>query len=197
MIEADRIAIIGAHTHEHFAYGLRKGMPWPRGALGKDMHNRFKPITLAAADGKKNLLIAGARSFEAMGSKPLLGRYLMGVTRKVVDVQVLANGAILAPSFEVGLEWAEHNLADLDRVFFIGGRTCWEEGLRRGSMAYITIIHKEVEGNGLVYLNQSLVDMAKSEGFVHIRQDPQMDDWDGKVRVDFMDYFRHTEKLQD
>lgn len=196
MIDPKRVAIIGAHTYEHFAYGLGKGMPWPRGALGKDMHDRFKPITLAAANGKKNLLIAGARSFEAMGSKPLPGRYLMEVTRKVEDVQVLANGAILAPSFEAGLEWAEHNLDDLDRVFFIGGKTCWEEGLKRGSMAYITIIHKEVEGNDLICLDQSLVDMAKSKGFVHIRQDPQMDYWDGEVRVDFMDYFRHTEKPQ-
>jgi hypothetical protein len=160
------------------------------------MLERFKPITEKAPTDKKNLLIAGMATFEAMKRKPLKGRYLMGVSRQVKHVQTFESGAILAPSFEAGLEWAEHNLADLYRVFFIGGRTCWEEGLRRGSMAYITIIHKEVEEDGMIHLDESLVEMAKRAGFVHIRQDPQYDDWDGEVHVDFMDYFRDTDEIQ-
>lgn len=189
MIDSKRIALIGAHTKDSLSYGLGNGMPWPRGALKKDMLERFKPITLGAPEGKKNLLIAGSSTFVAMGGKPLPGRYMIGVSRKVEEPVTLPSGAVLVPSFGEALRYAE-TLNDLHEVFFIGGKSSWEEGLRHASRALITVVHKEVECEGLIKLDQSLEAMAKASGFVMISQEHTVDEWSGPVRVDFLEYFK-------
>ena len=190
MLSSKRIAVIGAHTGETFAYGLGNGMPWPSGALKEDM-KRFKLITSSAPEGKKNLLIAGMSTFKTF-PKPLPGRYMIGVSRQACEVKVLENGAIVAPSFEEALAYAEQ-LPDLHRVFFIGGKASWQAGLQHASELYITVVHKEVANGQVVRLDQSLETMAKNAGFVMIGQERVIDHWDGPVRLDFLDYFRDTE----
>lgn len=190
MIDQKRIAIVGAHTAEQLAYGLGKGMPWPRKALSKDMFERFKPLTSSAPEGKKNLLIAGMTTFNTF-PKPLPGRYLVGVSRQAQEVKLLENGAMIAPSFEEALIFAE-KLPDLHRVFFIGGKASWEAGLKYASELYISVVHKEADEKNTINLDQSLEAKAKATGFFLVGQETVVDEWDGPVKVIFLDYFRET-----
>jgi dihydrofolate reductase len=189
MIDPTRICVIGAYTSKGFAYGLGSGMPWPSGALKEDM-KRFKLITSSAPEGKKNLLIAGMSTFKTF-PKPLPGRYLIGVSRQACEVKVLENGAIVAPSFEEALAYAEQ-LPDLHRVFFIGGKASWQAGLQHASELYITVVHKEAPDGQVVRLDQSLETMAKNAGFVMTGQGYVTDHWDEPVSLDFLSYFRDT-----
>ncbi len=193
-VHSSRIALIGAHTAVHHAFGLGSGMPWPRGSLKEDMR-RFKSITSEAPVGKKNLVIVDRATAEALtdaGKRTLPNRVVMGISRSVNGVHVKESDFMLIPSAEAGLIHAAR-MPEIHNVFFAGGKVSWEAGLQHASHAYLSVVHKESDDTGLHCLEKPLHEMVVASGFVIISQQAVLSEWDGEVRVDFLDYFRHME----
>jgi len=167
MLTSDRIEVIGAHTQD-LAFGLGNGMPWPWGSLPDDMRN-FKEETSKAPEGKKNLLIAFAATADAIG-KPLPGRMMMVISRKVRQMAFLDNGYIVAPTVEEAFSFA-NTREDLHHVFFIGGEAGWKIGLRYASRCVFTEVRRPVEDcEGLKRLEKPLRTLAEEQGFVCVGQ---------------------------
>ncbi len=166
MINSDRIIIIGAHTYPDHAFGLGDGMPWPKGSLVEDMQH-FKNVTITAPEGKKNLLIAGRKTFESIGGA-LPKRYMGVISREFSDkphqigADVFGGNSVLSL-----LEWAEHNIKDLHNIFFIGGELIWMEGFNYASHVHVTIVHKSnMRNSNLRKLRTPLTQLASRAGFI-------------------------------
>ena len=189
LINSNRIAIIGAHTTD-LAFGLGDGMPWPRSAIKQDMA-RFKRITSDAPEGKKNLLIAGYKTFVGMGSKTLPNRFMASISRKIQHPTSFGNDTFGASSIELLLDYVEREIPNLHNVFFIGGEFIWLRGMNISNRAYITEIQKNVEDHRLLRrLTSPLSEQLVQAGFVLHKSNRIVDDWNGSVQLDFLEYIR-------
>jgi dihydrofolate reductase len=112
------------------------------GAIGKDNAllwrlpedlQFFKRTTLGSP------IIMGRKTFDSIG-KPLPGRRNIVITR---------NTGWLAPGIEVAhsLDAALHLVADVPRVFIIGGAQIYAEALPRADEVILTEVDREFEGD--------------------------------------------------
>ncbi len=194
MINSDRIAIIGAHTHPDNAFGLEDGLPWPKGSLKEDMQH-FKNVTLTAPEGKKNLLIAGRKTFESIG-RALPKRYMGVISQEFSgDPRKIGDDIFGGSSVPSLLEWAEHNLKDLHNIFFIGGELIWMEGFNYASHVHITLVlHSIRKDPNLRKLRTSLTQQASRAGFIRTMDTRFVNsNWgEDTVRLEFAHYWKNS-----
>ncbi len=194
MISSSRMAVIGAQTKDG-AYGLGNGMPWPRGMVRQDMA-RFKHRTTSAPTGRKNLLIVGRETFEAMGSEPLPGRYMVVISRKYEGIGTIGEDVFCSHSIESFLACKADKMNDLHNVFFIGGEHVWQKGFKLSSQAYITVVNKNIDDcTGLKRLSVPLVEQALMAGFSWRNTNTTTDNWNGPVQVTFLEYYKPIHSL--
>jgi dihydrofolate reductase len=143
------IAVVGAFD-ENGVYGIGSHMPWEdengRSGIRYDT-GRFLYITRETApQGKRNVLIAGRRTAETLGMRPLPGRRMVVVSRTLHEDEVNAGrGEEESITVAHGLSAAmEKALAfeDCGHVFFIGGYEVWQRALafQLCTHAFITVI---------------------------------------------------------
>ena len=85
-------------------------------------------------------VIAGRKTFESQGSKPLPGRTNIIVTR---NADYHAEGCIVTDSLEKALE----QVKDDDEPFIIGGEQIYRMALPMVDRIYLTRVHAELEGD--------------------------------------------------
>ena len=113
-------------------------------AIGKDNKllwhipedfKRFKTITSG------HPIIMGRKTYQSIG-KPLPNRSNIVVTR---DENFTADGCIIVNSLEEGLQKAQ--AIDQEEIFIIGGGELYRLGMQYADKLYLTIVHKEFEGD--------------------------------------------------
>jgi dihydrofolate reductase len=123
-------SIIVARSVNH-VIGNKGALPWHMPA---DMKH-FRKLT------DDHHVIMGRKTFESLpGSLP--GRKIIILTQ---SSNYQAKGCIVVPSLEMALEAAEQ--ANETEVFVAGGAAVYREALDIADKIYLTLIHKQVEGD--------------------------------------------------
>lgn len=94
---------------------------------------RFKALTTG------HTIIMGRKTFDSIG-KPLPNRTSVIITRQEDYKQ---EGCTVVHSLEEALEAAK----DQEKVFIIGGGTIYEQALDKADELYLTLVHKEFDGD--------------------------------------------------
>jgi len=105
--------------------GKTNALPWPR--LKGDLAH-FRQVTSTAAEGKRNAIVMGRKTWESaeVAGRPLPRRLNVVVSRRT-DLAV-PEGVIAARSLDAGLE-AASSADDIDQVFVVGGAEIFREAL--------------------------------------------------------------------
>jgi len=94
-------------------------------------------------------VIMGRRTWESFPEKyrPLPGRTNIVVSRRASTAEALrGTGAVVVPGFQEALE-AAHEADGLDLVWVIGGATLFEQALDVATLAELTVIETDAEGD--------------------------------------------------
>lgn len=108
--------------------GINNRLPWPK--LKEDM-KFFRTITI----GKT--VVMGRKTFESIGSKPLLGRNNIVISKNRLPYE-FENLTVFNDINEV---------FKLDNCVIIGGSSIYEYFLPYTNIMYITIVNKHIEGD--------------------------------------------------
>jgi dihydrofolate reductase len=122
------ISLIAAMA-ENRVIGRDNTIPWD---LPGDM-KRFKAITMG------HPVIMGRKTFESIG-RPLPGRITIIITGKR---DYRAEGCVVAHNLQDALA----ECADAEEVFISGGGEVYREALPIASRIYLTVLHREVDGD--------------------------------------------------
>lgn len=185
-----KIVVIGAHTHPDYVYGLHGGMPWPRSAIIEDRRH-FRETTTITDEGRKNLLIAGRLTFEAIGNV-LPNRYMGIISHELTGEPChIGEDLFLGDSVPKLVTWAEMNIPDLGDIYLIGGELIWSEGFTIATHAYITTVyHSMKEQQGTRKLPMSLSMQAGRAGFIRESRPKFFNsDWNGPTCVEISRYW--------
>lgn len=154
------ISLIAAMT-ENRVIGRDNSIPWNQPADLK----RFKEITMG------HPLIMGRKTYESIG-RPLPGRKTIIISRKQ---DYRAEGCVVRHSLQDALA----DCAGEQEVFICGGSEVYLQTLPLASRIYLTIIHREVDGDARFPMIP--------EDFVEVRRDEVMED---KITCSFIVYER-------
>jgi dihydrofolate reductase len=124
------ISLIAAMA-ENRVIGRDNSIPW---SLPADL-KRFKEITMG------HPLIMGRKTYESIG-RPLPGRKTIIISRKQ---DYRAEGCVVRHSLQDALA----DCAGEQEVFICGGSEVYLQSLPLASRIYLTIIHREVDGEAL------------------------------------------------
>jgi dihydrofolate reductase len=124
------ISLIAAMA-ENRVIGRGNTIPWD---LPGDM-KRFKAITMG------HPVIMGRKTFESIG-RPLPGRKTIIITGKR---DYRAEGCVVAHSLQDALA----ECSDVEEVFISGGGEVYREALPIASRIYLTVLHRDVDGDTL------------------------------------------------
>jgi len=113
--------------------GKTNALPWPR--LKGDLAH-FRQVTSTAAEGKRNAIVMGRKTWESaeVAGRPLPRRLNVVVSRRT-DLAV-PEGVIAARSLDAGLE-AASSADDIDQVFVVGGAEIFREALVHPALRYV------------------------------------------------------------
>jgi len=114
---------------ENRAIGKENKIPWDF----PDDRKRFKDLTL------NHVVIMGRKTFESIGH-PLPGRKNIIVTGQK-DYET--NGCLIAASLSEAIGLA----GEVDEIFIAGGERIYREALPLVDRIYLTVIHKQCEGD--------------------------------------------------
>nr|AIA18299.1 Dihydrofolate reductase [uncultured bacterium] len=125
---------------ENRVIGHDGGIPWKIPGEQK----RFKEITMG------HPMIMGRKTYESIG-RPLPGRTNIVVTHDVTRVNAWQNehkqyAQEIVPSLKDAIDKAMKSPGS-DEMFIIGGGQLFEEGLKDTDRIYLTIIHKDMDGD--------------------------------------------------
>jgi dihydrofolate reductase len=123
------IAIIVA-TAKHRVIGQGNDIPWYCPA---DLQY-FKKTTLGAP------VIMGRKTWDSLKIQPLPGRENIIITR---DPAFTAKGCVIVNSIELALE----HVAQVEKIFIIGGAMIYEQMLDHADELYVTEVDAEVGGD--------------------------------------------------
>lgn len=124
------ISLIAAMTAQKRVIGFKNKMPWN---LPEDL-KRFKRLTSG------HMVIMGRKTFESIG-RPLPNRENIVISRQNGFV---VPGARVVGSLDQAFELQE---SPKDEVFVIGGAEIYRLALPHADRLYLTLIHKEFEGD--------------------------------------------------
>ena len=117
--------------------GKNNQLPWH---LPADLKH-FKQLTMG------HPILMGRKTFESIG-KPLPGRTNIVITHQD---HFACCGAVTAPSLEKALELG----ANEPEVFIIGGAAIFKQAMPLADKLYLTLIHKDFEGDAYFTWNKS------------------------------------------
>lgn len=117
--------------------GSANGLPWPK--LSGDLAH-FRRITSAAAEGKRNAIIMGRKTWESteVKGRPLPRRLNVVVSRGALAVP---DGVVSARSLDDAL--AQSSGADIDSTFVVGGAQIFKNAFAHGALRYIYLTRVE------------------------------------------------------
>ncbi|WP_282126151.1 dihydrofolate reductase [Marinifilum flexuosum] len=130
---------------------------------------RFKALTTG------HTIIMGRKTFDSIG-KPLPNRTSVIITRQENYKQ---EGCIVVHSLEEALDVVK----DQDKVFIIGGGTIYEQAMEKADELYLTLVHKEFEGD-------TFFPEIKSAQWESITREDCMPDEKNEYPYSFIDYKR-------
>ena len=122
------ITIIAAMA-ENRTIGQNNAIPWQ---LPADL-TRFKALTMG------HPVIMGRKTYESIG-RPLPGRKTIIVTRQP---DYRAKGCLVTLDLQSALDLAEGT----DEVFICGGGELYRQALPLANRVYLTVVHKEFDGD--------------------------------------------------
>jgi dihydrofolate reductase len=125
-----KISLIAAFS-ENRVIGIDNRIPW---RITEDL-KRFKKITLG------HTVVMGRKTYESLKT-PLPGRKNLVLSRQK---NYKADGALVCRSLDEAITKSEDE--GEEEVFIIGGGQIYEEALPISDRLYITLIHKEIEGD--------------------------------------------------
>jgi dihydrofolate reductase len=130
-----KISIIAALSRNR-AIGVDNRLPWH---LSEDLR-RFRRLTMG------HVLVLGRKTFESIGSRPLIGRTLVVVSRQEVPTQ---KGVERAGSVEEALELARRisEAGGCGEVFVAGGAEIYRQTLPVADRLHLTIIEEDFAGD--------------------------------------------------
>lgn len=115
-------------------WGIGKGnaLPWPK--LPGDLAH-FKRVTSAAAEGKRNAIIMGRKTWQSaeVAGRPLPKRLNVVITRGTLAVP---DGVLVAGSIDAALARVAE-LADIDTTFIVGGAQIFAEAFDHLQLRYV------------------------------------------------------------
>ncbi|CAN5923004.1 dihydrofolate reductase DfrA [soil metagenome] len=122
--------------------GKTNGLPWPR--LPGDLAH-FKRVTSAAADGKRNAIVMGRKTWESaeVKGRPLPRRLNVVITRGAFTVP---EGVIVAPSLDEALAVAAA-AADVDTTFVVGGAQIFWNAFDHASLRHVYLTRVQGQFN--------------------------------------------------
>lgn len=123
------VVLIAAYTMDRIA-GSNGELPWN---LPPDL-KLFKSLTSGHS------VVMGRRTWQSI-RRPLPGRLNIVLSR---DPNFAATGCVVASSMQEALE-ISNSYSEL--AFIIGGANPWLEALPYAERAYITLIHKHIDGD--------------------------------------------------
>ncbi len=129
-----KISVMAAMAQNR-VIGKNNQLPW---SLPADL-KRFKTMTMG------HPCIMGRKTFESMG-RPLPKRDNLIISRQK---NYTAAGAFVFHSVEEALAWcrARESQPGFEEVFLIGGAEIWNLGWSQVDRIYLTVIHRDVEGD--------------------------------------------------
>lgn len=112
--------------------GKANGLPWPK--LAGDLAH-FKRITSAAAEGKRNAIAMGRKTWESteVKGRPLPRRLNIVITRGTLAVP---DGVLVASSVD-GACAAAASAPDIDTTFIVGGAQIFGEAFAHPRLRYV------------------------------------------------------------
>ena len=112
--------------------GRTSGLPWPK--LSGDLAH-FKRVTSAAADGKKNAIAMGRKTWESteVKGRPLPRRLNIVITRGQLPVP---DGVLVARSLDDACA-AAAAVPDVDTTFVVGGAQIFSEAFAHPRLRYV------------------------------------------------------------
>jgi dihydrofolate reductase len=124
-------------TDVHHGIAKDNQIPW---TLKKDL-TFFKETTSLAPSPKKNVIIMGRKTHEAMGQRVLPNRINIVLT---TNTNYQVPGIIPCTSLKEAITYC-HNLSNLHHVYIIGGQQVYQEALQSLPIEYIykTIVHAD------------------------------------------------------
>jgi dihydrofolate reductase len=130
-----KISLIAAMGRNR-AIGVNNRLPW---RLPEDLR-RFRRLTTG------HVLVLGRKTFESIGSRPLIGRTLVVVSRSPVEPQ---KGVEPAVSVEEALAKATRlaEAGGCDEVFVAGGAEIYRQTLPVADRLHLTIIEEDFPGD--------------------------------------------------
>lgn len=130
-----RITLIAAMARNR-TIGAANRLPWH---LSEDLR-RFRRLTTG------HVLVVGRKTFESIGSRPLIGRTLVVVSRNGIESQ---KGVESAASVEEALATAARiaEAGGCDEVFVAGGAEIYRQTLPVADRLQLTIIEEDFPGD--------------------------------------------------
>lgn len=126
-----KINLIAA-VSENKIIGKNNTLPW---YISEDL-KRFRKLTTG------HPIIMGRKTYESIG-KPLPHRTNIVITK---DPEYQAHGVALVHSLEEALKTASKSEGS-EEVFIIGGGQIFKEAISIADKLYLTVIHKQIEGD--------------------------------------------------
>ncbi|MEO6508426.1 MAG: dihydrofolate reductase [Patescibacteria group bacterium] len=154
---------------ENNVIGKDNKLPWH---LSVDL-KRFKRLTTGHS------IIMGRKTYDSIG-RPLPNRTNIVITR---DPNYGVEGVMVAHSLDEAVKIAQKSPGS-DEVFVIGGAQIFQEALKIADKLYLTIIHKQIEGD--VYFP----DYASFNKVIS-----QEDGSEGEYNYSFIDLERESDKI--
>jgi dihydrofolate reductase/thymidylate synthase len=112
--------------------GRANGLPWPK--LPGDLAH-FKRVTSAAADGKRNAIVMGRKTWESaeVRGRPLPRRLNVVISRSTL---VIPEGVLAARSLDEALA-ATSASTDIETTFIVGGAQIFREAFVHTALRHV------------------------------------------------------------
>jgi dihydrofolate reductase len=130
-----KVSLIAAMARNR-TIGLGNRLPWH---ISEDLR-RFRRLTTG------HVLILGRKTFESIGSRPLIGRILVVVSRREIATQ---KGVERAGSVEEALALAKKisEAGGCDEIFVAGGAEIYRQTLPVADRLHLTLIEEDFPGD--------------------------------------------------
>lgn len=111
--------------------GARNGLPWPK--LSGDLAH-FRRVTSSAAEGKRNAIVMGRKTWESteVKGRPLPKRKNVVISRGALT---LPEGVFAARSLDEALDAATG--PDIDTIFVVGGAQIFTDAFAHRALRYV------------------------------------------------------------
>lgn len=111
--------------------GSANGLPWPK--LSGDLAH-FRRVTSAAAEGKRNAIVMGRKTWESteVNGRPLPKRLNVVISRGTL---IMPDGVIAAHSLDEALGAAAAD--DIDTTFVVGGAQIFKDAFAHAALRYV------------------------------------------------------------